>query len=122
MIPNIETTMSGKRFGEAFIKADVEAFASCPRAGFLQQMRRHVQRGHRGPPMSQWEGHVARATGDIQHTDVRFKCQPSDEALGVGRANGFGYCLITNANLLGCSTGRSGGFAPLGTLRPDDNL
>src|SRR5215469_16295999 len=66
---HVETCVRvGKRFGEAFIKADVEAFANRPRTGFLKQMRRHVQPGHRGPPTSQWEGHVARATGDIQHS------------------------------------------------------
>jgi len=30
--------------------------------------------------------------------DVRFKYQPSDEALGVGRANGFGYCSKITGN------------------------
>jgi hypothetical protein len=47
--------------------------------------------GHRGPPASQWEGHVARAAGDIQHAEVGFKRQPSDETLGPGHADGFGY-------------------------------
>jgi len=62
-----------------------------PLSPFRGSARGDDERGalHRGPPTSQWEGHVACATGDIQFTDVQFKCQPSDEALGGGRANGL---------------------------------
>src|SRR6516165_8474705 len=46
---HVETAVGvGKRFGKAFVEADAKSFASRARASLLQQMRRHIQAGHRG--------------------------------------------------------------------------